>query len=81
MFERAVEMSRAAAVNELVNDELADCELGYGTAIMLLEAVLEGDNEPLMRRPSAKKDKPGDEILAGLETEDRQTVVKRKFSS
>ncbi|TKA62969.1 hypothetical protein B0A55_12495, partial [Friedmanniomyces simplex] len=76
MFERAVEMSRAAAVSELVNDELADCEIGYITAIMLLEAVLEADDEPLMRRPSAKKDKAADGIVNGMETEDRQTVVK-----
>ncbi|KAK5719848.1 Serine/threonine-protein kinase [Elasticomyces elasticus] len=76
MFERAVEMSRAAAVSELVNDELVDCEIGYVTAIMLLEAVLEADDEPLMRRPSAKKDKSADGIVSGMETEDRQTVVK-----
>ncbi|KAF2765982.1 kinase-like protein [Teratosphaeria nubilosa] len=76
MFERAVEMSRAAAVSELVNEELSDCELGYVTAIMLLEAVLEADDEPLMRRPSSKKDKPADEIINGMETEDRQTVLK-----
>ena len=78
MFERAVEMSRASAVSELVNDELTDCELGYATAIMLLEAVLEADDEPLMRRPSTKKDKAADEPVNGMETEDRQTVVKRK---
>jgi serine/threonine-protein kinase ULK/ATG1 len=77
MFERAVEMSRAAAVSELVGEELRDCEISYVTAIMLLEAVLESDDEPLIRRPSAKKDKPGDELINGMETEDRQTVIKR----
>lgn len=81
MFERAVEMSRAAAVSELVNDDLTDCELGYVTAIMLLEAVLEGDEEPLIRRPSQKKDKPGDELVNGMEDQDRQTVIKREFRS
>jgi len=80
MFERAVEMSRAAAVSELVNEELNDCEIGYVTAIMLLEAVLESDDEPLMRRPSAKKDRSGEEAVNGMESEDRQTVVKRKFN-
>lgn len=78
MYDRAVEMSRAAAVSELVGEELNDCELGYKTAIMLLEAVLEGDDEPLMRKPSQKKDKPADEIINGMETEDRQRVLKRK---
>jgi serine/threonine-protein kinase ULK/ATG1 len=77
MFERAVEMSRAAAVSELVGEELRDCEISYVTAIMLLEAVLESDDEPLIRRPSAKKDKPGDALINGMETEDRQTVIKR----
>jgi serine/threonine-protein kinase ULK/ATG1 len=81
MFDRAVEMSRAAAVAELVGEQLNDCELSYVTAIMLLEAVLESDDEPLMRKPSAKKDKPADEVINGMETEDRQTVIKRKLSS
>lgn len=75
MFDRAVEMSRAAAIAELVGDQLNDCELGYVTAIMLLEAVLETDEEPLMGK-GAKRAKPGDEIVNGMETEDRQTVQK-----
>jgi serine/threonine-protein kinase ULK/ATG1 len=79
MFDRAVEMSRGAAVAELVGEDFQDCELGYRTSIMLLEAVLENDDEPLMRRPSAKRDKSADEIINGMESEDRQTVVKRKF--
>jgi serine/threonine-protein kinase ULK/ATG1 len=78
MFDRAVEMSRAAAVSELVGEELNDCEIGYKTAIMLLEAVLENDDEPLMRKPSHKKDKPVDERINGMETEDRQRVIKCK---
>ncbi len=81
MFDRAVEMSRAAALAELVGENLNDCELGYVTAIMLLEAVLESDDEPLMRKPSAKKDKAADEAIAGMETEDRQTVVRRELPS
>lgn len=77
MFERAVEMSRASALNELVGgDELADCELGYVTSIMLFEAVLESEDEPLMRKPSAKKDVPADKGVVGLEGEERATVVK-----
>jgi serine/threonine-protein kinase ULK2 len=68
-------------VNELVGEELNDCELGYVTAIMLFEAVLEIDDEPLIRRPSSKKDKPGDELINGLETADRQHVIKRKCLS
>lgn len=82
MFERAVEMSRAAAVSELVGEDLADCEISYVTAVMLLEAVLESDDEPLIRKPSAKpsakKDRPGDELINGIETADRQGIVKRE---
>ena len=80
MFERAVDMGRNAAVNELVGEAMQDCELSYVTAILLLEAVLESDEEPLMRKPSAKKDKAGDEIVNGMETEDRQTVIKSEIS-
>ncbi|PPJ59024.1 hypothetical protein CBER1_01651 [Cercospora berteroae] len=76
MFDRAVEMSRAAAVSELVGEELSDCELGYKTAIMLLEAVLETEDDPLMRKPGSKKDRPVDEAVNGMETEDRQTVLR-----
>jgi len=78
MFDRAVEMSRAAAVNELVGEDLKGCELSYRTAIILLEAVLESDDEPLMPRPSANKDKAADELVNGMESEDRQTVIDRE---
>lgn len=79
MFDRAVEMSRASAVAELVGEDLHDCEIGYVTAVMLLEAVLESDDEPLMRKSGAKKDKPGEQVINGMETEDRQTVIKREY--
>jgi serine/threonine-protein kinase ULK/ATG1 len=41
MYDRALEMSRAAAVNELVGDDLPGCEVAYVTSLRLLEAVLE----------------------------------------
>ncbi|GAB7337702.1 hypothetical protein MBLNU457_g2986t1 [Dothideomycetes sp. NU457] len=75
MFDRAVEMSRSAAVNELVGQDLKGSEISYRTAIILLEAVLEGDDEPLMPRPSADKSKPDDELVNGMEKEDRKMVV------
>nr|POE63549.1 serine/threonine-protein kinase atg1 [Quercus suber] len=80
MFDRAVDMSRDAAVNELVGERLVDCEIGYITAIMLLEAVLESDDDPLMRKPSARKDKSADELVSGLEVENRQAVIKSEYS-
>ncbi|KAI9693919.1 MAG: Serine/threonine-protein kinase [Bathelium mastoideum] len=79
MYDRAVEMSRQAAVNELVGEDLLGCELTYMTAVRMLEAVLESDDEPLKRSGTGKKDtKAEDEIINGMETEDRQTVMKRK---
>ncbi|KAI5308100.1 Serine/threonine-protein kinase, partial [Ascosphaera atra] len=41
MYERAVEMSQQAALNELTGDDLQSCEISYVTAIRMLEAVLE----------------------------------------
>ncbi|KAK6434159.1 Serine/threonine-protein kinase [Oleoguttula sp. CCFEE 5521] len=78
MFDRAVEMSRAAAVSELVGDELQDCELQYVTSIMLYEAVLESDDEPLMPRGGRKERSTGEEggVIQGMEGEDREKVVK-----
>jgi serine/threonine-protein kinase ULK/ATG1 len=40
--------------------------------------VLEAEDDPLMRKPSAKKDVPADGGVVGLEGEERATVVKRK---
>ncbi|KAI4731888.1 kinase-like protein [Aureobasidium sp. EXF-10728] len=78
MFDRAVEMSRAAAVNELVGADFGGCELSYITSIMLLEAVLENDDEPLLSRPNANKARAGNTIVTinGMETEDRDAVFK-----
>lgn len=84
MYDRAVEMSRAAAVNELVGEELEDCKRSYMTAVHLLEAVLEGDDEPLLPRMSSAggaKGKTNDELVNGLGSEDRKTVLKSEFDS
>ena len=77
MYERAVEMSRQAAVNELIDEDPKGCEISYRTAIILFEAVLEGDDEPLMPRPSTNKDKSAEDAIVGMEGEDRRTVLKR----
>lgn len=44
IFDRALEMSRNAAVNELVKEDLKGCELAYSTAIWMLEALLDEDD-------------------------------------
>ncbi|KAF2084191.1 unc51-like kinase [Saccharata proteae CBS 121410] len=78
MYDRAIEMSRQAAVNELVNEDLPGCELNYATAIRMLEAILDGEEESSTRRSGASKrdGKQGEVAIDGLETEDRQEVMK-----
>ncbi|EEQ32766.1 Serine/threonine-protein kinase [Microsporum canis] len=44
MYDRALEMSRTAAINELTGEDLSGCEIAYVTAIRMLEAVLESDD-------------------------------------
>lgn len=73
MYDRALEMSRTAAVNELVGADLPGCDLNYQTAIWMLEAILEDEDE------SSSRKFEGEEIN-GLETEDRQSILKRKCS-
>ena len=74
MYERAVEMSRAAAVNELVGEDVAGCEIAYVTAIRMLEAILESDDEPA----ETDRDKT-DKAINGMEVDDRQVIEKSEF--
>jgi serine/threonine-protein kinase ULK/ATG1 len=69
MYDRALEMSRTAAVNELVSADLPGCDLNYWTAILMLEAILEEEDE------SSSRKLEGEEIN-GLESEDRQSIQK-----
>lgn len=81
MYDRALEMSKSAAVNELVGQDLEGCERSYITAILLLEAVLEDDDEPLPKKHSAqdktsKGSRPEEDAVNGVEAEDRMAIVK-----
>ena len=84
MYDRAVEMSRSAAINELTGEDLAGCEISYVTAIRMLEAILESDDEPAKGRDSTpseegdKEDKDDDTPINGLEAEDRKHVKSRE---
>lgn len=82
MYDRAVEMSRAAAVNELVNTDLEGCEISYRTAVLMLEAVLESDEDLPSKKSNTqrKASKVEDELINGLESEDRATVQKSRFT-
>ncbi|KAJ9202719.1 Serine/threonine-protein kinase atg1 [Paecilomyces variotii] len=80
MYDRALEMSRAAAINELTGEDLPGCEIAYVTAIRMLEAVLEDDELPRSRKGSdAEKASPSDGdrlMLDGVQVEDRKVVMK-----
>jgi len=85
MYDRALEMSRSAAINEIANEDLQGCEISYITAIRMLEAVLESDDEPPSQRPRASslstEMKPDDEgSVNGIRVDDRRDVLKGKFN-
>ncbi|KJZ72849.1 Serine kinase ATG1 [Hirsutella minnesotensis 3608] len=56
MYDRALEMSRAAAIDEVTNENLPGCKISYVTAIRMLEAVLEGDDDSAARMLSNGKE-------------------------
>ncbi|KAF2405415.1 kinase-like protein [Trichodelitschia bisporula] len=74
MYDRALEMSRSAAVNELMNEDLEGGELSYRTAIYMLEAILDADDEEGAKRP--RRGAAEEVLINGLESEDRATVLK-----
>ncbi|KAL2018916.1 hypothetical protein VTK56DRAFT_10283 [Thermocarpiscus australiensis] len=82
MYDRAVEMSRTAAINEIASEDLPGCEISYVTAIRMLEAVLESDDDHLPKRrvsTSSKDEKPAaarDEASSEMSSDDKQTVQK-----
>ena len=85
MYLRALEMSRSAAVNELVCEDLPGCEIAYITAIRMLEAVLESDQESLPKKaltaaknPTQADDQEDD--FNPVDPDDRESVLKCKSS-
>lgn len=82
MYDRALEMSRSAAINEIANEDLPGCEISYVTAIRMLEAVLENDEEPPKRRRASSlregrgEKSEAEELINGINLADRQAVLK-----
>ncbi|KAK3989515.1 Serine/threonine-protein kinase ATG1 [Cladorrhinum sp. PSN332] len=82
MYDRAVEMSKTAAINEIASDDLVGNELLYSTAIRMLEAVLDNDDDYLPKRrvsASSSKDEKTEtarEDTSEMSSEDRQSVQK-----
>lgn len=82
MYDRAIDMSRTAAIDEIANEHLADCEAYYITAIRMLEAVLEVDDDShRVKTGLSKESKDGrGEVPGDLDVEDRKVVKKSKFA-
>ncbi|KAB5570598.1 hypothetical protein GE09DRAFT_713221 [Coniochaeta sp. 2T2.1] len=82
MYERAVEMSRAAAINEISNDDLPGCERSYVTAIRMLEAVLDSDDDLPKRRSGSGSGRDEkllamrEEMASDLNADDKDAVHK-----
>lgn len=72
MYDRAIEMSRTAAVDELTGHNLKNCDTNYYTAIVMLEAILEEEDDSSSRKLDIEE-------INGLDGEDRQSVQKRMF--
>ncbi|KAK5653103.1 hypothetical protein OQA88_9201 [Cercophora sp. LCS_1] len=82
MYDRAVEMSRAAAINEIASEDLPGVEISYVTAIRMLEAVIEQEDDylPKRRLSSASKDDQSvavqEEISDEMNSDDQAAVQK-----
>jgi len=75
LYDRALEMSRSAAIDEIANDNLPGCEMQYITSIRMLEAVLENDGESVKRRISLSgREGSREEVTNDLEMDDQQYV-------
>jgi len=66
MYERALEMSRSAAIDELTGQNLPGCDINYSTAIAMLEAILEVEEDE------------GEEA-DGVEEADRKSIEKSEL--
>jgi len=75
MYDRAIEMSRNAAISELTNEDLPGCERSYITSIHLLEAVLTTDDEMKKATGISGKSRGDEDLINGLESEDRQRIL------
>ena len=82
MYARAWEMGRGAAVNELVGEDLIGCDVSYVTAIRLLEAVLESNEEFGSKRlptPAKEQGNTRSETDELVIPEDREDIVKSTY--
>ncbi|OAA71303.1 Serine/threonine-protein kinase [Cordyceps fumosorosea ARSEF 2679] len=81
MYDRALEMSRAAAIDEVTNENLPGCEISYLTAIRMLEAVLDNDDEAASRRLSSGKEPATDAAQEGCDLDTEEVAHVRKMTA
>ncbi|TDZ61674.1 Serine/threonine-protein kinase ATG1 [Colletotrichum trifolii] len=75
MYDRALEMSKTAAIDEITNENLEGCVTYYVTAIRMLEAVLDNDEGATQRRYSSSgKELAQETVSSDLDSEDQQVV-------
>ncbi|KAK8141093.1 Serine/threonine-protein kinase [Beauveria asiatica] len=79
MYDRALEMSRAAAIDEVTNENLPGCEISYLTAIRMLEAVLDSDDEATARKISSGKEIARDATQEGSDLDTEEAAHVRKM--
>lgn len=80
MYDRALEMSKRAAIDEIANVDLEGCVISYVTAIYMLEAVLDSDDEAIKKRFSGPgKEANLEDSPSDLESDDQEVVKRSEF--
>lgn len=79
MYDRALEMSRAAAIDEVTNENLSGCEISYITAIRMLEAVLDSGDDANFSKRVASGSEVIRESTSDLES-DEEAHIKKMIS-
>jgi serine/threonine-protein kinase ULK/ATG1 len=82
MWDRALEMSRAAAIDEVTNENLPGCEISYITAIRMLEAILDSEDEASSKKLRSGKEAANDaanEADSDLDSDEEQHIRKSKL--
>ncbi|KAI6778818.1 Serine/threonine-protein kinase ATG1 [Emericellopsis cladophorae] len=75
MYDRALEMSRAAAIDEVTNENLGGCELSYVTAIRMLEAVVDSDEDSSKKIMAGKE--PAKDVAPDIDSDEEQHIRKK----
>ncbi|KAL7900862.1 hypothetical protein HDV64DRAFT_200220 [Trichoderma sp. TUCIM 5745] len=76
MYDRALEMSRAAAIDEVANVNLSGCEISYITAIRMLEAVLDSGDDSNFSKKVASGSEVIRESCSDLESDEEAHIKK-----